>query len=127
MRINEVIHIMDCFNDYGRKMGYEVETQVCSTKDFYATMTTAHEYEIEVGIHQFADESTKVSIEVSKVKGAVSMTWAAYDNTIVDTIDFEYICGIAKHFIDSLNRLPEDVVNPPMRSISEDNTDDWWC
>lgn len=122
MNIKEIIHIMDTFNYYGRRKGYEVDSQVSSNKDFYVYMTTKH-YEVEVSFHQYSDEYTKVDIEVSR--GVVTMTWAAYDTTITDTVDFDYIMANIGSLIDSFSRLDDDVYNPPKRVIEAEDRD-WW-
>lgn len=123
MDTNSIIHIMDEFNDFGRKMNYEIDCQVSSNKDFYVYLTTHNEYEVEVAFHKYGDDNTRIDINVSK--GIVSMTWAAYDTTINEVIDFNYIVATAGCLIDSFNRLDEDVYNPPKRVVEAEDRD-WW-
>lgn len=122
MNIKDIIHIMDKFAIYGRKKDYEVDCQISSNKDFYVYMTT-ESYEVEVSFHQDCDDNTRVDIDVSR--GLVTMTWAAYDNAIADTIDFEYIIANARYLIYSFNILPDIVCNPPKREVEVEDRD-WW-
>lgn len=122
MNVKDIIHIMDKFACYGRRKDYEVDCQVSSNKDFYVYMTTKN-YEVEVSFHQYGDGNTRVDIDVSK--GFVTMTWAASDNAITDTIDFEYILANAGCLIESFNLIPETVYDPPKREIEVEDRD-WW-
>ena len=110
MNVKDIIHIMDKFARYGRKMDYEIDCQVSSNKDFYVYMTTKN-YEVEVSFHQYGDDNIRVDIDVSK--GFVTMTWAASDNAITDAIDFEYILANVACLIESFNLIPETVYDPP--------------
>lgn len=129
MNIKDIIHIMDKFAIYGRTKDYEVDYQISSNKDFYVYITTKN-YKVEVSFHQYSDDITRVSIDVSR--GLVTMTWGVYDNATTDTIDFEYIMANAACLIDSFNLIPETVYNPPkgevdyvyMKPSVEDR--DWW-
>lgn len=123
MKLKDIIHIMDMFNDLGRKMNYKVGCQVSSNKDFYVYLTTHKEYEVEVAFHQYGDDNTRININVCK--GLVNMTWAAYDTSINEVIDFEYIVATAGCFIDLFNRLDDDVYNPPKREVEVEDRD-WW-
>lgn len=123
MNTNTIIHIMDEFNDFGRNMDYEVDCQVSSNKDFYVYLTTRNGYEIEVVFHQYGDDNTRIEINTSK--GVVSMTWAAYEVAINEVIDFNYIVATTGCFIESINRLDHDMVNPPKRVVEEEDRD-WW-
>lgn len=122
MNVKDIIHIMDKFARYGRKMDYEVDCQVSSNKDFYVYMTTKN-YEVEVSFHQYGDDNIRVDIDVSK--GFVTMTWAASDNAITDTIDFEYILANVACLIESFNSIPETVYDPPKREVEVEDRD-WW-
>ena len=122
MDTKNIIHIMDTFAYYGRRKGYEVDCQISSNKDFYVYMTTKH-YEVEVSFHQYCDDITRVDIDVSR--GFVTMTWAASDNAITDTIDFEYIMANIACLIESFNLIPETVYDPPKREIEVEDRD-WW-
>ena len=122
MDTKNIIHIMDTFAYYVRRKGYEVDCQISSNKDFYVYMTTKH-YEVEVSFHQYCDDITRVDIDVSR--GFVTMTWAASDNAITDTIDFEYIMANIACLIESFNLIPETVYDPPKREIEVEDRD-WW-
>lgn len=122
MNVKDIIHIMDKFSRYGHKMDYEVDCQVSSNKDFYVYMTTKN-YEVEVSFHQYGDDNIRVDIDVSK--GFVTMTWAASDNAITDTIDFEYILANVACLIESFNLIPETVYDPPKREVEVEDRD-WW-
>ena len=122
MDIKDIIHIMDTFAYYGRRKGYEVDSQISSNKDFYVYMTTKN-YKVEVSFHQYGDDNIRVDIDVSK--GFVTMTWAASDNAITDTIDFEYIMANIACLIESFNLIPETVYDPPKREIEVEDRD-WW-
>lgn len=122
MNVKDIIHIMDKFACYGRKMDYEVDCQVSSNKDFYVYMTTKN-YEVEVSFHQYGDDNIRVDIDVSK--GFVTMTWAASDNATTDTIDFEYILANVACLIESFNLIPETVYDPPKREVEVEDRD-WW-
>jgi len=122
MNIKDIIHIMDKFACYGRRKDYEVEYHISSNKDFYVYMTTKN-YKVDVSFHQHGDDSTRVSIDVSR--GLVTMTWGVYDNTIADTIDFAYIMANAACLIESFNLIPETVYDPPKREIEVEDRD-WW-
>lgn len=122
MNIKDIIHIMDTFAYHGRRKGYEIDSQISSNKDFYVYMTTKN-YEVEVSFHQYSDDITRVDIDVSR--GFVTMTWAASDNAITDTIDFEYIMANIACLIESFNLIPETVYDPPKREIEVEDRD-WW-
>ena len=122
MNVKDIIHIMDKFARYGRKMDYEIDCQVSSNKDFYVYMTTKN-YEVEVSFHQYGDDNIRVDIDVSK--GFVTMTWAASDNAITDAIDFEYILANVACLIESFNLIPETVYDPPKREVEVEDRD-WW-
>ena len=122
MNIKDIIHIMDTFSYDSRRRGYEIDCQVSSNKDFYIYMTTKH-YEVEVSFHQYSDDNTRVDVDVSR--GLVTMTWAAYDTAITDTVDFEYIIANIGSLIDAFDRMPEKIYNPPKREVEVEDRD-WW-
>lgn len=122
MDIKDIIHIMDKFACYGRRKDYEVECHISSSKDFYVYMTTEN-YKLDVSFHRHGDDNTRVDIDVSK--GLVTMTWAASDNAITDTIDFEYILANVGCLIESFNLIPETVYDPPKREVEVEDRD-WW-
>lgn len=122
MKLKDIIHIMDTFSYDGRRRGYDVDSQISSNKDFYVYMKPKS-YEVEVSFHQYSDDNTRVDIDVSR--GLVTMNWAAYDTTIADTVDFEYIMANIGSLIDAFNVTPEKVYNPPKRKVEVEDRD-WW-
>lgn len=123
MNIKDVIHILDEFNDYGRKKHYSVDSQVSSNKDFYVYMTTNSGCEVEIGFHQYGDNSTRVNIDVSK--GVVSISWSAMDTAIKAIIDFEYVVSTMWLLVQNVNKLPCGLVTPPKREVEVEDKD-WW-